>query len=381
MRWIQYCAVLGVLFVGINLYSGFAEFKNDGCFEEEENAETLVCRRRYYLNEPYRPYKAEKIRFKQEKDKWGDLLFVSLWMIWDIDKNVLPHAVKAGIGFFHVERFCDQVKESLARLLPHNQSHGTFTCVLNALDNVSLKFAIDAHNKQRVFQDHRLNEVQEQLLDGSIYCVIDPEFEWHCLLSEIRVLSDKMSQDIQKSILIGFAQFLNGLLGRQEVPDSVTVSGKDSMTVLSPSRKFYIKSVFSGKCIDVKDNSLEDRAPIHVWECLKIKNQEVTLKPTNLPDVFTVVFAHSGKCLDVENNGDHNAARLIQWPCHGGVNQRFQFSRDYKKVPLDTYKFLIQTFNGKCLDVGGWNENNGAQLQQWECTTWENQLFILQPVY
>lgn len=34
---------------------------------------------------------------------------------------------------------------------------------------------------------------------------------------------------------------------------------------------------------------------------------------------------HSGKCIDVGGWSQQNGARLIQWDCHGGSNQKFSY--------------------------------------------------------
>jgi glucosylceramidase len=39
---------------------------------------------------------------------------------------------------------------------------------------------------------------------------------------------------------------------------------------------------------------------------------------------FRLVASHSGKCLDVYGAGQQNGARVIQWNCHGGPNQRWR---------------------------------------------------------
>ncbi len=87
-------------------------------------------------------------------------------------------------------------------------------------------------------------------------------------------------------------------------------------------QKLYeIRSVHSGKCLDVTDASTADRAPLQQWTCHGGANQRFALRATG--PYYQIVAAHSGKCLDVEAAAPANGARVVQWPCHTGDNQKW----------------------------------------------------------
>lgn len=105
-------------------------------------------------------------------------------------------------------------------------------------------------------------------------------------------------------------------------------------------------------------------------------NTPVPPTATPIPGGFTsaAVALHSGKCMDVADMSQNNGAAIQQWDCTGGANQQFEF----RPVPgaANTYT-LVATHSGKCVDVVNASTANGAQLQQWDCHGGANQQFKL----
>jgi len=382
MPRVKYIMASILFIVGTNLLAQHPEFINYGCFEEKETPEALICTRRGSHEEAETiDYKVEVTAFKNTKSLLG-LAKSIIRQRWKIEPSVRRMALEAGIGYFHVEKFCDHVSKYFFSDIDTTCEHGdscwgryfsSGNCTLSTFDDtllaVSLDFRKDKDNFPRLISN----------IACQVFC--ESMCNWSCFFSDIGSINDNMlSKNDQKSVLRDVSKFVNKFLGTKNPDDQNSVVNTQEGALPLANRRFYITSAFNKKCIDVKDISTENRVPVHLWDCTGNKNQEVTLRPTDIPDVFTVVFSHSGKCLDVENAWDHDGVRLIQWDCNERVNQQFQFSRDKQKVPSDTYKFLVQTFSGKCLDVADWNEHNGATLQQWRCSTWENELFILHPI-
>ncbi|GAA0400912.1 hypothetical protein GCM10010357_22470 [Streptomyces luteireticuli] len=85
-----------------------------------------------------------------------------------------------------------------------------------------------------------------------------------------------------------------------------------------------------------------------------------------------VVNANSNKCLDVAGWNTQDWARVQQWDCTGGANQRWTL------VDVGSGHFeLVNSNSNKCADVAGWNKENWAVVQQWTCHGGANQQWSL----
>ncbi|VUD69271.1 Endo-1,4-beta-xylanase A [Thalassocella blandensis] len=83
---------------------------------------------------------------------------------------------------------------------------------------------------------------------------------------------------------------------------------------------------------------------------------------------FILKARHSGKCLEVGGWSKEGGANIIQWNCHGGDNQRFR-----KLDGGDGYWLLQNVNSGKCLSVDQGNTNAGGNVVQRNCDGRENQ--------
>ncbi len=78
-----------------------------------------------------------------------------------------------------------------------------------------------------------------------------------------------------------------------------------------------------------------------------------------------VVSAMNHKCLDVLGFNPDNGARVGVWDCWGGANQTWYWDGGQ-----------IRSFmNHKCLDVLGFNPDNGARVGMWDCWGGANQMW------
>jgi hypothetical protein len=83
---------------------------------------------------------------------------------------------------------------------------------------------------------------------------------------------------------------------------------------------------------------------------------------------YRITAKHSGKCLDVTGPSQNNGATIYQWDCHGGDNQAWNL------LPVGGgYYKVVAKHSGKCMDVAGVDMNNGANIHQWECHGGDNQ--------
>ena len=76
-----------------------------------------------------------------------------------------------------------------------------------------------------------------------------------------------------------------------------------------------------------------------------------------------------GKCLDVPGFNDTNGTDVQIYDCNGGTNQQWEFWSDGTVRP---------TFNtNKCLDLPGWETANGTPIQIYDCHGSTNQQWTL----
>jgi len=76
-----------------------------------------------------------------------------------------------------------------------------------------------------------------------------------------------------------------------------------------------------------------------------------------------------GKCLDVPGFNDTNGTNVQIYDCNAGTNQQWQMWADGTVHP---------TFNtSKCLDLPGWDTENGTPIQIYDCTGGANQVWQL----
>ncbi|MGR6913882.1 RICIN domain-containing protein [[Actinomadura] parvosata] len=78
--------------------------------------------------------------------------------------------------------------------------------------------------------------------------------------------------------------------------------------------------------------------------------------------VYQLKVAKSGKCLDVVGGSQDNGAQLQQWTCSGDTWQRFTV------VAAGSGTFTLRNVNsGRCLDVPNGAATSGLRIQQWGC--------------
>lgn len=84
------------------------------------------------------------------------------------------------------------------------------------------------------------------------------------------------------------------------------------------------------KCLDVKDVSYDNGAPLQIYDCLPSQfNQQFYffyVPGSGTPGRYQIVARHSGKCLDVRDVSYAPGAVVQQWDClgYGQTNQLWQ---------------------------------------------------------
>lgn len=84
-------------------------------------------------------------------------------------------------------------------------------------------------------------------------------------------------------------------------------------------------------------------------------------KDTDLIGYYHIIAKHSGKCLDVAGWGQENGVNVQQWDINPhGDNQKWMLVR-----AEDGYYYILAKHSGKCLDVTEWSQQDGANVYQW----------------
>ncbi|MFE1322897.1 non-reducing end alpha-L-arabinofuranosidase family hydrolase [Kitasatospora phosalacinea] len=119
-----------------------------------------------------------------------------------------------------------------------------------------------------------------------------------------------------------------------------------------------LKSVSSGRCLDVSGGSQTDGALLQIYDCWNGTNQQWTLTSANQLTVY------GNKCLDVPNHATTAGTRVQIWACSGGANQQWRVNADGSVVGVES---------GLCLDVTGGATANGTAVELWTCNGRSNQ--------
>ncbi|NUS15255.1 MAG: alpha-L-arabinofuranosidase [Streptomyces sp.] len=119
-----------------------------------------------------------------------------------------------------------------------------------------------------------------------------------------------------------------------------------------------LKSVSSGRCLDVVGASQTDGAALQIYDCWGGTNQQWTSTDSSQLTVY------GSKCLDVPNHATTAGTKVQIWSCSGGANQQWRVNSDGTIVGVES---------GLCLDVTGSGTANGTAVEIWTCNGGSNQ--------
>ena len=149
----------------------------------------------------------------------------------------------------------------------------------------------------------------------------------------------------------------------------VAVDTSSGVVVGSSLEEVSIKSVYSGKCMDVSSASMADNANILQYTCSKDYNQKWRFKEL-APGEWQIKALHSSRCMDVASGSSDNGANLLQYACNGANNQRFR-----KQYASDGSFSLVAKQGGKCVEVADAAADDGGDIRMWTCSGKTNQLW------
>jgi microsomal dipeptidase-like Zn-dependent dipeptidase len=139
----------------------------------------------------------------------------------------------------------------------------------------------------------------------------------------------------------------------------------------------------TGRCLDVRDNSVANGARAEQRECAGVvspfrrtsgvpADASQFWRLTSLPGGETaIVNRHSRKCLAVDKAARTPGARAVQHACTGSPEQTWTVTR------VGNTFAIAARHSGQCLEVRGQSRKNGAAIQQAACTGASNQLWTI----
>lgn len=147
----------------------------------------------------------------------------------------------------------------------------------------------------------------------------------------------------------------------------IAVDTKAGLIAGSGAEEFSLQTRTNYKCLDVADESKEDRANIVAWSCTHKSNQKWVLVDVD-DQFFQIKSLHSKKCLDIASASMDDGANVLQWTCNQSDNQLWE------KVSVDDSFFMLRSkSSGKCLDADQGDSGDSDNIQQWQCNQTENQ--------
>lgn len=144
-----------------------------------------------------------------------------------------------------------------------------------------------------------------------------------------------------------------------------------------------IVSAASGKPLDVQNGQATSGTNVQQYAANGSLAQKWRLIRNDDGSVRIVSALSNDLVLDVNAGSSDNGANVQIWSSNGSVAQSFTFLPTKPDVTpegqadlKDGYYTLICAANtSKSLDIRDWSRDNGAKLQIWESTGWENQTF------
>lgn len=121
-----------------------------------------------------------------------------------------------------------------------------------------------------------------------------------------------------------------------------------------------IRSVGSGKCVDVEGASRRAGGNVQLYSCNGGANQKWEFIGLGNGQ-YAIRSQNSGMVLDVESDSRRDGANVQQYPWNGGANQRWR-----SQGPNNNFQ-LVNVGSGKCLDVANGSTANNANIIQWDC--------------
>ena len=138
-------------------------------------------------------------------------------------------------------------------------------------------------------------------------------------------------------------------------------------------QKYIIKSVNSGKVLDVSGRSMDNGGNVIQYAYGGGNNQKWYIERQS-NGYYVIKCVNSGKVLDVAWGSSDNGANVQQCQYYGNACQQWELRK------VGSSYAIISRNSGKALDVSGRSTANGANVLQWSYSGASNQLWTIEAV-
>lgn len=157
---------------------------------------------------------------------------------------------------------------------------------------------------------------------------------------------------------------------------SGTTSTTSSGRTTNLDGTYYIKSVFSGKYLNIANSSASNNANLEQYTYSGSTSQKFKLVQNDDGYYYIYTGASSyAKVLDVAKKSAADGTNIAQYTYKGGTNQQFEL------VKISDGKYAIKTrvtSSASCLDVYGWSTADGGNIAQYTYWGGDCQFWVLE---
>ncbi|GAA3419445.1 glycoside hydrolase family 27 protein [Streptosporangium vulgare] len=181
----------------------------------------------------------------------------------------------------------------------------------------------------------------------------------------VKVAEDQTGRQVYGKVLSGTGRRAVLLLNRTTSAASITARLSD----LGLTGTVTVRSPWTGADIGTFSGAYTATVPAREAVLVTMTASEATPTPTPSPSSGTGAIrgVGSGRCVDVSGASQANGAQVQLWDCNGQANQRW----------TPTAAGELRVYGGKCLDVYNRGTTDGAQVVIWDCNGQDNQRWRL----
>src|SRR5436305_6718771 len=131
--------------------------------------------------------------------------------------------------------------------------------------------------------------------------------------------------------------------------------------------RWHISSKWSGKCMDVRDQEADNLiSHVQQWSCKDVSNQQWLLVQQS-DGAFQAISRRNGNCMSIDGHDTAAGALVATEPCVAGEPAQHWWFQ-VNPFPNASGSFWLKNFHSdKCVELPGWNTNDGLLLAQSDC--------------
>jgi hypothetical protein len=146
--------------------------------------------------------------------------------------------------------------------------------------------------------------------------------------------------------------------------------GVATSCLATSQENIFLRAKHSGKCAQVNGASTANGIAVSQWDCLDQSNVKWSWIEVDNGYVF-LKAQHSNKCAQVDGASPANGAKISQWDCVNQDNVKWAL-KPVGSSNGSKYYNIVNKATGKCMQVEGAANANGAKISQWDCVDQDN---------